>query len=203
MKKQNRRSDKISLFKSNLQSPLKTNSDSENETIIITQQPFHRKSSSNSDNVIVTLSGDESDNNIGTEELDVYEGFNSDGVVENSFVNYSGERLDNNINIESDEVPNSDSHVVENSIVIHSGEESDNNVNTAEELNIEGDFGDESKASDTFRKMHSPYVENNSESEEHIPQPTLRKSVRARKDPVIFTYDEVGGNPTKSRRHFR
>ena len=35
-KKQNRKSDKISLFKSNLQSPLKTDSDSENETMIIT-----------------------------------------------------------------------------------------------------------------------------------------------------------------------
>ena len=55
MKKQNKKSDKISLFKGNLQFPLKTDSDSEN--------------------VIVTLSGDESDNNLNTEELDVVEGF--------------------------------------------------------------------------------------------------------------------------------
>ena len=93
--------------------------------------------------------------------------------------------------------------MVENSIVIHSGEESDNNVNTAEGLNVEGDFGEESKAPDTCREMHSSYVESNSESEEHSPQLTLRKSVRARKAPVIFTYDELGGNPTKTRRHFR
>ena len=36
VKKQNRKSDKISLFNSNLQSPLKTDLYSENETIIIT-----------------------------------------------------------------------------------------------------------------------------------------------------------------------
>ena len=48
----------------------------------------------------VTLSGDESDGNMNTEELDVYEGFESDGVVENYFVNYSGEGSDTNINIE-------------------------------------------------------------------------------------------------------
>ena len=75
------------------------------------------------------------------------------------------------------------------------------NVNTAEELNVEGDFGEESNAPDTCREMHSPYVESNSESEEHSPQPRLRKSVRARKAPVIFTYDEIGGGgePTDTR----
>ena len=59
--------------------------------------------------------------------------------------------------------------MVENSIVIYSVEESDNNVKTAEELNVEGGFGEESKASGTCREIHAPYVESNSESEEHSP----------------------------------
>ena len=144
--KQKAKSDKISLFKSTLQSPLDIDSDSENETIIITEQSFNRNSAANIDNSIVTHFGEESDNN--------------------------------NINIVEE-------------------------VDVDEGLDVHDHVGKKLKESVICRETQSPYSESTDESDEHSPQPTLRKSGRARKAPVIFTYDQVGGNPRITRRDFR
>ena len=135
-----------------------------------------------------------------------------DYVGDKSIVIHSGEESDNNINAEEPDVYvgfDVDDQVGGNSNVIHFGEESDNNINTVEEfdvdegLDVHDHVGEKLKESVNCRETHSPYSESTDESDEHSPQPTLRKSGRARKAPVIFTYDQVGGDPRITRRHFR